>query len=188
MLLWALLGCSATFAVSIVSERSLGTLQRLRAAPLPRGAILAGKALACFLACLLAAGVLTVLAALTSQVTLEAPGKWALVLVAISLCFTGITMLLGSLGRTEQAVAGAGWAVLLVLAMLGGAMVPLAFLPEWLSGASQLSPVRWSMLALEGVLLRDFSLRELSMTLVALVSTGLASLALGGYALSRQRG
>ncbi len=43
---------TATFAISIVVERTRGTYLRLRLAPVGRARILAGKGLACFLAAL----------------------------------------------------------------------------------------------------------------------------------------
>ena len=49
-ILWGLLGCSAAFAISIVTERVGGTYLRLRLAPISRSQILAGKGLACFVA------------------------------------------------------------------------------------------------------------------------------------------
>jgi len=48
---WALIGVAAAFALSIVTERTRGTLLRLRLAPISRAHILAGKGLACFIAC-----------------------------------------------------------------------------------------------------------------------------------------
>jgi len=48
---WALIGVAAAFALSIVTERTRGTLLRLRLAPISRAHILAGKGLACFTAC-----------------------------------------------------------------------------------------------------------------------------------------
>ena len=47
--IWGLIGCVMTFGISLVTERTHGTLVRLRMAPLSRGQILGGKALACFL-------------------------------------------------------------------------------------------------------------------------------------------
>jgi ABC-2 type transport system permease protein len=51
MLIWGLMGCVATFAISLVAERSTGTLLRLRAAPISRLTILSGKSFACALTC-----------------------------------------------------------------------------------------------------------------------------------------
>ncbi len=47
-IVWGLIGCVMTFGISLVTERTHGTLVRLRMAPLTRAQILGGKALACF--------------------------------------------------------------------------------------------------------------------------------------------
>jgi ABC-2 type transport system permease protein len=41
-------------------------------------------------------------------------------------------------------------AMLMVMAMLGVGMLPLIFMPSWLRPFSHISPVKWSILALEG--------------------------------------
>ena len=46
--IWGLIGCMMTFGISLVTERTHGTLVRLRMAPLTRAQILGGKALSCF--------------------------------------------------------------------------------------------------------------------------------------------
>ncbi|MDO8677693.1 MAG: ABC transporter ATP-binding protein [Acidobacteriota bacterium] len=51
--IWGSIGCVMTFGISLVTERTHGTLVRLRMAPLNRGQILGGKALACFLSIML---------------------------------------------------------------------------------------------------------------------------------------
>ena len=53
VLLWGFMGCTATFAISIVKERTGGTFDRLRIGPIGRAHILGGKGLACFFTCLL---------------------------------------------------------------------------------------------------------------------------------------
>ena len=82
-------------------------------------------------------------------------------------------MLLGVLGRSEQATAGAGWATLLVMAMLGGGMVPLAALPAWMQTLSYGSPVRWGVIALEGATWRGLTMFELLQPCGVLVGIGL---------------
>lgn len=159
--LWGLIGCAACFAISMVTERTQGTFLRLIAAPLERRVLLWGKGLACLLACLAVAAVLTLLGVVVFDVRFEQPWLVAAAVLSAALCFVGITMLLSLLGRTEQAVAGAGWAVLILMAMLGGGMVPLSLMPEWLLSVSHLSPAKWSILALEGATWRGFSAAEL---------------------------
>lgn len=179
MLIWGLIGCVATFAIALVAERTTGTLLRLRAAPISRLTILGGKSLACALTCAVDLGVLSVVSALAFGVTIEDPLKYLTVLVACTLCFTGLTMSLSVLGRTEQAVSGAGWSSLIVLAMIGGAMVPPSVMPDWLLQLSNLSPVKWGIWALEGATWRALSWSELVQPLSMLTAFGLASFAAG---------
>jgi ABC-2 type transport system permease protein len=187
MILWALLGCAATFAVSMVVERTSGTLIRLRAAPITRSTILAGKAMACLLACLLSAAVLTVIARTTMAVRIDDALKLTAALASTALCFSGITVALSVLGKTEQSVAGAGWATLIVMAMLGGAMIPLALMPKWLLLASDASPVKWGILALEGASFRAFSWAEIAKPLLVLLCVAVASFGFGMFKLNQQR-
>jgi ABC-2 type transport system permease protein len=88
-------------------------------------------------------------------------------------------MLLSVLGRTEQAASGIGWAVLLVLSMLGGGMIPYFFMPSWMRALSNVSPVKWSILAMEGAVWRGFTLTEMLLPAGILVGTGALFFAVG---------
>lgn len=186
MILWGLLGCAATFAVSIVTERTSGTLLRLRAAPIGGASIVGGKAGACVVACLSAALLLGLLGLLVLDVRIADPAKFAAAIVATALCFAGLTMVLSVLGKTEQAVAGAGWSTLIILAMLGGAMVPLPLMPQWLLDVSDISPVKWGIAALEGATWRADSWAELLSPLSWLLALGAAGFIAGTAVLQRR--
>lgn len=182
---WALIGTVAAFAMSLVKERVDGTFLRLRLAPLTRGKILAGKGLACCAACLASATALLLVGAVVFGVRLSNPAGILLAAVSISLAFTGIMMLIATLGKTEQSVAGAGWAILLVFAMLGGGMVPLIAMPQWMRTVSNVSPVKWTILAMEGGIWRGFSLAEILPICGLLVVVGVLFFALGVKNLAR---
>jgi ABC-2 type transport system permease protein len=179
MLIWGLLGCAATFAISLVSERNTGTLLRLRAAPISRTAILGGKSLACATACIADVLLLTALAILGFGVQIDDVPKYVAAVCACTVCFSGLTMVLSVIGNSEQAVAGAGWATLLLLAMVGGAMVPVSIMPAWLVAWSAASPVRWGILVLEGATWRGLPWRELAKPLGLLVAFGALSFSAG---------
>ncbi len=185
--LWGLIGCAACFAISMVTERTQGTLLRLTAAPIHRSSILGGKALACLTSCLTVIAVLSLVAMAVFGLRFERPLAVGLALISAALCFVGVTMLLSLLGRTEQAVAGAGWAVLILMAMLGGGMVPLSFMPDWLLSVSDLSPAKWSILALEGATFRRFSYVELLMPCGVLLGIAAAGFGMGATVLARAR-
>lgn len=141
-ILWAILGCVATFAISIVRERTTGTFQRLRVGPISQADILAGKGLACFLTCASVIVLLVVVGKLVFKVPIDSPALFVAATVCTCLCFVGLMMLISTLGKTEQSVGGAGWAILMVLAMLGGGMMPLAFMPPWMRSISHFSPIK----------------------------------------------
>jgi ABC-2 type transport system permease protein len=179
MILWGMIGCASTFAVAMVGERASGTLLRLRAAPIRRASILGGKAAACVMTCLTDALLLSLIGAFLLGIRIDHLGKYAMVVSAIVLCFAGLTLALSVLGSSDQAVASAAWATLLLMAMLGGAMVPIFLMPEWLLPLSDLSPVKWGITALEGATWRDLGWSDLVRPIVQLMALGVIGFASG---------
>lgn len=178
-ILWGIIGCVMTFGIGIVSERTHGTMVRLQMSPLTRAHLLAGKAMACFASILIVEGGLFVFGRAFFHVR---PASWGLLVMAglaTAVAFVGIMMLTSTLGKTEQAAAGAGWAVMMPLAMFGGGMVPLMFMPGWMATASNLSPVKWAILAMEGAIWRGFSLREMLLPCALLTGIGVVCFAVG---------
>lgn len=184
---WGLIGCVAAFAVGLARERTAKTLLRLRCAPIGLLEILLGKGLACFLACAGSAALVVAVGALAFKVRLENPLMLAAALASAALCFVGLMLGLSTLGRTEQGVAGSAWAVLMVLALLGGGMMPLYFMPAWMQRASQFSPVQWALVSLEGALWRGWSWTEVAPYFGGLIAVGLAGALFGWLVLRRTR-
>lgn len=185
-MMWAVISCTASFGISIVTERSEGTLMRLRVAPLARGAILAGKALAFLLS---AAALMTVILGIGIFIfglEVAAPLKLVAAMTSVALGFTGLMMVLSVLGKTPRAASGVSWAILMVASMLGGAMLPLFMMPPWMQMASKLSPVSWALLALEGAIWREYSWAELAVPCAGLIVFGLACFAFGSAHFKRQ--
>ncbi|HEY6551891.1 MAG TPA: ABC transporter permease, partial [Vicinamibacteria bacterium] len=178
-ILWGVLGCASTFGTSLVAERSAGTLVRVQAAPVSRAQILGGKAIACLAAILGVESILVAVGMLAFHVRPLSYSLLGLAAGATAVAFVGIMMALSTLGQTERSASGAGWAVLLVMSMLGGGMVPLFVMPGWMATASHLSPVKWAILALEGALWRGFGLGEMLLPCAILVGVGTASFGLG---------
>lgn len=178
-IIWGVMGCAAAFGISLVVERSKGTLVRLRIAPIGRMHILAGKALACLLITMAIPFALLLLGIIAFGIR---PDSWALLaagVVSVSLCFVGIMMMLSVMGRTEQAASGIGWAILLVMAMIGGGMIPLFVMPAWMQTISHVSPVKWSILVMEGAIWRNFSAAEMALPCGILIAVGLVCFLVG---------
>ncbi|MGD9692162.1 MAG: ABC transporter permease [Phycisphaerales bacterium] len=186
--MWGVLGATAGFAISLVTERTRGTLVRLRAAPVRRMDVLLGKALACYVT--VAAVILFLLAVSMTVFGLRigSPGLFVLAVVSVGVCFVGIMMLLATVAKTEAAAGGAGWAVLLVMAMLGGGMIPLFFMPRWMQTVSHVSPVKWGILAIEGAVWRGFTLEQMLLPCGVLVGIGAVGFSAGAWLFARGEG
>jgi len=99
--------------------------------------------------------------------------------------FVGLMMLISTLGRTHQTVAGAGWALLLVMSMTGGGMIPLIAMPSWMQSVSNFSLVKWGVLAIEGAIWRGFSWNEMLVPVSILLAVGAIAFLVGARALHR---
>lgn len=178
-ILWAILGAAAAFGISLVSERTKGTLVRLVMAPIPRRHVLLGKALACLATTLCVSALLMVVAVAVFGVRVGSVPLLALALLSAGIGFVGLMMLLATVARTEAAAGGIGWAVLVVMSMFGGGMVPLFVMPPWMVAVGNASPVKWGILAVEGAVWRDFSLAEMALPCGILVAIGVLGFAIG---------
>ncbi len=178
-IVWGIIGCVMSFAISLVTERVRGTFVRLQTAPLTRAQVLGGKALACFLCITLLQIVLFSMAVFVFDVRPNSLPLLVLACVCASTGFVGFMMMIASLGKTEQAVAGAGWAMLMPMAMFGGAMVPQFVMPHWMLTIGNISPIKWAILGIEGAVWRRFSLTEMAIPCLVLLGFGAVCFAVG---------
>ena len=85
----------------------------------------------------------------------------AMAMASTAACFTGLMMTASVLGKTEQAVAGGAWGVMMPFAMIGGGMIPLIAMPPWLLALSDFSPFKWGIYSMEGAIWRGLELAEM---------------------------
>ncbi len=178
-MLWVLIGGSVSFSMSIAIERGRGTLMRLLVSPITPRHLLAAKALACLTTTLLTSSALITLGIAVFGVRPTSYSLLALALFSGSTCFCGIMMALSVIGRTEQAAAGVGWGLALPFAMLGGGMVPLFLMPEWMQRLAGISPMKWALMAYEGAIWRGYSLGEMLLPCAVLLTVGIVAFAIG---------
>lgn len=185
-MVWAILACVAGFATLIVREQTIGTQTRLLVAPVSRTQLLAGKGLACFLCLVLVLVVMTLIACALGM----RPRRWdflAMAIGCIGVCFVGLMLPLSLLGRTEQAVSGAVWGVCTVMAMFGGGMMPVMFMPDIVQTLSNYDPVKWAVYAMEGAIWRGLTFSEMLLPCGILVSVGIVAAALGSWMISKRK-
>jgi ABC-2 type transport system permease protein len=136
-----------------VAERRQGTLKRLRAAPITRGQVLLGKLLPCYLVSLLQGVFLLVAGRLLfgmrwgpEQWPLLEQAAWLLLVVACtSLAAMGLALLVAALAKTEVQVALYGAVPVLVLALIGGCVLPREMMPAETQRLSLLTPQGWAL-------------------------------------------
>jgi len=184
--IWGILGIVAAFAGLIARERTQGTLLRFRVSAVSWPEVAAGKSLSAFIAYLAMSAGMLVLGALIFSIRLSHPIQLAMALVASGICVMGLVLLVAPMGKTERAVSGASWGIMMPFAIFGGATIPLSMMPTWMRTASSFSPLKWSVLSMEGAIWRGFSITEMLVPCTILVAFGLACALTGSFLLSRQ--
>lgn len=175
---WGLVGCVTGFGLSLVSERSAGTLVRLRSAPIRGLDVLLGKSLACFLmAVFVMCLTLAVFAPLGVRV--PAPLKLGAVFLATAWAFVGIMAVLATVSKSEQGTEGFVRAVLLIMALVGGAGIPKFFLEQVHPWLPYVSPIGWTISGLEGATWRQFTWAQLALPIAVLTGIGAVCFTLG---------
>jgi ABC-2 type transport system permease protein len=94
-------------------------------------------------------------------------------------------MVLGSLFRNDSQASAAGVGLGLVLAMLGGSMVPLEIFPEGMQRVAMLTPHGWANTAVAEVVRRDGGLTDIARELAVLAGMAVGLLALATWLLRR---
>jgi ABC-type Na+ efflux pump permease subunit len=136
-----------------VAERRQGTLKRLRAAPLSRAQILVGKLLPCYLVSVMQGIFLLVAGRLLFGMP-WGPREWSLptqagwlllVVLSTSLAAMGLALLVAAVAKTEMQVALFGAVPVLVLALIGGCVLPREMMPEQTQKLSLITPQGWAL-------------------------------------------
>ena len=126
-----------------LEERQLGTLQRLKAAPISPGAIQLGKLLGAFLLGLASMTALSVAATTVLGASWgPAPGVVILV-VALVLAAMGVMALVGVFARTAEQAGNYQSIVAIVLGLSGGVFFPIPGDNPIMQVATRLSPHGW---------------------------------------------
>lgn len=132
--------------IALVLERRLGLLRRLAAAPISRTAIVAGKWAARLALALVQIG----FAMLTGSLLFRMDWGPSLPMIVIVLCTwaafnASLSLLLGSLARTEGQMVGIGVLSSMALGALGGCWWPIEVAPRWMQSLAKLLPTGWVM-------------------------------------------
>jgi ABC-2 type transport system permease protein len=151
-------------ARSFIGERDLGTLNRLRLAPISRPGIMVGKTVPFLIISLIQTALLFVAGRFLFQMS-WGPQPWLLlpVMVCTSLAATSLGLMVATLVRTDAQVSAYGNFLVLTMAGISGCMMPRAWQPELMQQVGLITPHAWALIAYDQILNRPHA--ELSVVI-----------------------
>ncbi len=139
-------------SVTFIKERQQGSLIRLQSMPVPAWVMLAGKIAPYFvinqiqvtIIFLVGKYVLPHLGGEALEIG-HAPEAIALVSMAASLAAIGFGLVVATFARTQEQATTFGATSVLILAAIGGVMVPKLVMPSLLQKVANISPLSWGL-------------------------------------------
>lgn len=161
-LVFAMFFSVVPLANTLISERQQGTLRRLRTLPISPSLPIIGKLIPYFLInqiqvlLMLLVGVYLMPVFGAESLTLgNSIAALALMSVALSIAALGYGILIAVVARTTDQAATLGGVGNILLAALGGVMVPRFVMPETMQHIAGFSPMAWGMDGFLDVFLRN---------------------------------
>lgn len=140
-------------ARSFIAERDIGTLRRLRLAPIGNFSLLIGKTLPFYLMSLMQTTLLFLCGKLLFGMS-WGPQPWLLipVILCTSLAATMLGLLVATVVKTDSQVSALGNFLVIVLAGISGCFMPRDWLPSAMQTVSLGTPHAWSLIAFNEIL------------------------------------
>lgn len=164
-----------TAARSLIAERRLGTLARLKAAPVSVSTIIGGKALAVFVTGLASLMILWAVTTLAFGASWGDPLAVVALCLAIVACFAGLSALITAVARTEAQADGLTSVLAFTFALVGGNFFPPSELPDVFLTLSRLTPNGWALQALADLGFDQAGLGDIVTPLLVLVAIGVVT-------------
>lgn len=152
-----------------------GYLDKLRAAPINRFAVLAGELVPLFVTSVaMAAAILLLAVLLGARVATGAPGFLAIVLLGglFGVAWAGTSMVPALVTKNEQAT-GTLAMLFMPIAFMSTAFVPAALMPDWLRTVNDWNPISHVIEAMRSLMTIGFEGDVLGRALVAIAVLGL---------------
>jgi ABC-2 type transport system permease protein len=172
-------------SVTLIQARRQGVIARTLAAPVSTAQALGGQALGRFVIALFQGAYIMGATALLFGVDWGNIWLSLTVLTVFSTVAAGAAMLVGALMDNEGAASGVGIGAGLVLAALGGCMMPLEFFPDTMRTIANITPHAWAYEAFAEIQRQEGTLADILPQLGVLLGMALVLLALGTWALRR---
>jgi ABC-type multidrug transport system permease subunit len=182
-----LLGMLLGVSLGLLDERDWGTLERLRAMPVPLGGVLSAKLLARFLVGVVQMVLLFAVGWLLFGISLGRE-PWLLLLPTAAIVFAGTAfgLVVAALATSREAVLPIGSIAIVTMAAVGGCWWPIDLEPRWMRQVALAFPTTWAMEAFNDLMIRRRGLDAALRPTAVMIAYGLLYL-VAGTALFRRR-
>jgi ABC-2 type transport system permease protein len=157
---WAIAsGAAFGASITLVSWRQNKLLRRLRLAPVSVSSVVLARVGVSLLVALVQLAAFLAIATLP-YFGLKLSADWWMAIPVVmcgTLAFLSIGLLVGSFATTQQAATAIANLIILPMAFLGGAFVPLDFAPAWIRDVSYAMPLRYLVVGMQNVMARGES-------------------------------
>lgn len=172
-------------SATLIQSRRLGVVARMLAGPVTASELVAGQIAGRWAIGLFQGGYIMLATGVLFGVGWGNPWLSLLVIALFSLVAAGAAILLGTALENEGAASGAGVGIGLVLAALGGSMLPLEFFPDTIRAVSRVTPHAWAYDAFAEIQRRGGTLVDVLPQLGILAVMAVLLTALGAWSLRR---
>ncbi|ABC22590.1 ABC transporter permease [Rhodospirillum rubrum] len=183
----ALLTGLVVTALSIAREREFGTFDQLMVSPLRTHEILAGKMIPPILI-----GLAHITAFLVVSIfVFEIPFRGSLfVLYGSSVVYlaavVGLGLFISALSMTQQQAILGAFMLMVPMVLLSGFASPIDNMPEWLQPLTRLDPLRYYLVIVKGLFLKDLALTEVIANVVPLAAIAVVTLGAAAWLFRRR--
>ncbi len=164
-------------AFAVVREREIGTLEQIMVTPIRPREFILGKTLPFFLIGLADAGMIGLVGTLWFQVPFRGSlAVLALGMVLFLLCMLGIGLFISTVSTTQQQAMVTAFFFIMPAITFSGFGFPIASMPAFVQWLTYLDPLRYLLVVLRGVYLKDIGLDVLWPQMAAMAVLGTALL------------
>ena len=176
---------SMTAAAWLVLTRQLGVSRRMLATPTPVRWILLGELLGRFSIAMMQGLFIVVASAVLFDVRWGDLASASAVIITFALVATGVATVVGAFARNPDQAGSLGVALGMILAALGGAMVPYELFDEPIATISKLTPHYWAIDAFRELVFYEEDLAGIATQLGVLMAFAVVLIGMGTWGLRR---
>lgn len=161
-------------SLSIAREKELGTFEQLLVSPLTPLEILLGKLLPALLISLAESTIILFVAINFFEVPLH--GSVALLYLSVIVflfSMSGIGLFISTISKTQQQAILGTFVILLPSFLLSGFATPVENIPSWLQPVTDFIPLKYYLILIKGVFLKDMSLEVALAELIPMFLLGI---------------